>query len=215
MTARFLQVDIPCALFTAFLLLAFYSGPSFAHKVNMFAFVEGNQVFVEGYFSDGKRAQNSEVTVFDDQGKVLKKGKTDHEGNFSFRVPPEARSLRIALNAGMGHKTEYTLGEDELTGMLPEAQQPEEENAGASGPEETGVDSVSVDERAIRHAVGQAILPLMRRMSSLEERASFSDIIGGIGFILGVAGVFFYFKARSMMRAMGGSPGSERKDLQG
>ena len=34
-----------------------------AHKVNMFAYVEGNDIFIEGYFSDGRKAINAAVTA--------------------------------------------------------------------------------------------------------------------------------------------------------
>ena len=40
------------ALCGALLLLA--TPQAFAHKLNMFAYVEGNEIFVEGYFTDGK-----------------------------------------------------------------------------------------------------------------------------------------------------------------
>jgi len=47
--------------------------------------------------------------------------------------------------------------------------------------------------------VGKAIMPLMRSISELKERSSFSDLIGGIGFIVGILGVFFYIKAKKLM----------------
>ncbi len=215
MTSRFIRFRSILAIVALLMAGIFYSGASFAHKVNMFAFVEGDQVFIEGYFSDGKRAQNSKVTVSDEQGKTLLKGETDHEGNFSFRVPAGARSLRITLNAGMGHKTEYTLGQDELAGALPEGETAAAKDVAVTDETTAGAVGGPVDEHAIRRAVGQAILPLMRRMSSLEERASFSDIIGGIGFIVGVTGLFFYFKARNMMRDMNTSSQGGDTDLQG
>ncbi len=198
------------SLLIAVVLMA-VSADVFAHKVNMFAFVEGDQVFVEGYFSDGKRAQNSTVIVYDENGKELLQGETTHEGNFSFQVPA-AKELLITLNAGMGHKTEYLLTKEELAGAFPgdtgatanTAETSQEAGAGAatrgsSGASRTG-QGVAVNDLAIRRAVGQAILPLMRSVSALEERSSFSDIIGGIGFIVGIGGLFFYFKARKMMR---------------
>ena len=44
----------------AFLTLA---SQVWAHKVNVFAWVEGDTVFVEGYFPGGKKAQNSLVEI--------------------------------------------------------------------------------------------------------------------------------------------------------
>ena len=45
-----------------------------AHKVNMFAFAEGNEVFVEGYFTDGKKPKKCEVIVYDVKDKALLTG---------------------------------------------------------------------------------------------------------------------------------------------
>lgn len=199
---------------TSFLIAAVLlvvSADASAHKVNMFAFVEGDQVFVEGYFSDGKRAQNSKVIVYDENGKELLQGETTHEGNFSFQLP-KAKTLRITLNAGMGHKAEYLLSQEELAGAIPgdtavsasvadAGQASTLDAAGGTGASGSGTGH-AMGDLAIRRAVGQAILPLMRSVSQLEERSTFSDIIGGIGFIVGIGGLFFYFKARKLMRDM-------------
>jgi nickel transport protein len=180
-----------------------------AHKVNMFAFAEGNQVFVEGYFSDGKRARNSEVIVYGSDGERLVRGVTDDEGAYTFDIPSQS-DLRITLNAGMGHMTEDIIASNELSGS---SDSPVTETAGVdgstvseSGPVEPVGQSVipsSISKGELKKAVGEAIRPLMRSISELEERRSFSDIVGGLGFIVGIAGIFFYVKARSMLNQGG------------
>lgn len=190
------------ALFAGFVAVMLASGPVQAHKVNMFAFAEDDRVFVEGYFTDGKRARNSTVEVFSPSGEVLVAGQTDDQGSFSFEIP-QRTDLRIELNSGMGHQTEYTLTEAELTG----APAPAVEDTAGGGPEQVAVvgddaepapggSSAAVDQAAVRRAVGEALRPVMRSLSELKERRTFSDIIGGIGFIVGIMGVFFYLKAR-------------------
>ena len=52
----------------------------------------------------------------------------------------------------------------------------------------------------VRKAVAQGVLPLAREISELKERRGFSDIVGGIGFIAGLLGVFAYVKARQIKR---------------
>ena len=91
---------------------------TYAHKVQMFAYPEGDTVFVEGYFADGKKPKKSEVMVYDNGGKVLFSGVTDDEGKLSFKIPQKT-DLRVTLNAGMGHKAEYTLPASELNGSNP------------------------------------------------------------------------------------------------
>jgi len=51
--------------------------PAQAHKVNVFAYVEGDRVIVEGYFSGNAKAQDSLVQIIDETGKKLLEGKTD------------------------------------------------------------------------------------------------------------------------------------------
>ena len=100
------------------LLLALLCGASagaYAHKVNVFAYVEGDQIYVEGYFSDGTRAKNSEVTVYEGDGRELTKGLTNEEGDFIFPIK-DKEALRIVLNAGQGHQAIYEIPTDEISG---------------------------------------------------------------------------------------------------
>lgn len=170
-----------------------------AHKVNLFAFPEGDDIFVEGYFMDGKKPMGSEITVYDSSGAQLLSGKTNDDGQFRFPIP-KREELRIVLNAGEGHQAEYLVTREELAGI-----EGGDETAAASGSASppgttpaTAADG-NVSQAMVRKAVGEAIIPLMRSLSELKEQRGFSDIVGGIGFIFGVIGVFFYLKARRMM----------------
>ncbi|HOO47392.1 MAG TPA: hypothetical protein PLM29_14235, partial [Deltaproteobacteria bacterium] len=44
------------------------STPAYGHKVMVFAYEEGGMVSLEGYFADGKKAQDSLVEVFGHDG---------------------------------------------------------------------------------------------------------------------------------------------------
>ncbi|GAI35935.1 unnamed protein product, partial [marine sediment metagenome] len=87
-----------------FLIIMAINISVFAHKVIIFAYVEGDRVYTESYFSDGKKCVDSKIEVFDKQGDKLLEGLTDEEGEFSFEVPPEDGDLKIVLTAGMGHR---------------------------------------------------------------------------------------------------------------
>ena len=92
---------------------ALMSSQALAHKLSVFAYAEGDQVYVEGYFADGKKAQNSKVEVFNPAGQLLNEGITGDEGEYRFTVA-KPEDLRIVLNAGMGHRGEYLLPANEL-----------------------------------------------------------------------------------------------------
>lgn len=197
---------------------------SFAHKVNMFAFVEGDAVKVEGYFADGKKAANSEVTIFGAGDKLLFKGVTDAEGSISFPVPREA-SIKIVLNAGMGHQSSYELSG--VTAVSAEVNQAErrslkveavkapamtspgsepQDHSHAPGGEMEGVaqapissptDNVQVDA-AVQRAVAHAMAPLVKEIRDAQQRATLTEIIGGLGYIMGLLGVAAYMHARKV-----------------
>lgn len=178
------------------LLTSFLSpAPALAHKVQMFAYAEGERVFVEGYFPDGKKTIHSEVVVYDNfSGEELLKGTTDDAGKFSFKVPRKT-DLRITLNASLGHKTEHILPGSELSSG--EGMESQNDNTTTESGER---DRVNVDQTDIQvmieKGVERGISPLLRGFSECKERIFFSEIIGGIGYIFGILGIMLYFKTR-------------------
>ena len=87
--------------------------PAWAHKVNVFAYVEGGKVFTESYFPDGRKVEGGTVGVRDASGAKLLEGKTDNQGLFSFPLPKK-QDLTITLDATMGHKNSFVLKKTEM-----------------------------------------------------------------------------------------------------
>jgi nickel transport protein len=188
------------------LLLSVVASTAYAHKVNVFAYVEGDQVYIQGYFSDGSKAKNSDVTVYASDGQELTKGQTDEDGAFTFPTQGQQQALRVVLNAGMGHQAAYDIPMDEMAGAttaVTAAPPPSQDPAPRADEPRAGGDSAApaqISEAAIRKAVAEGVLPLAREISELKERRGFSDIVGGIGFIVGVLGMLAYLKARQESR---------------
>jgi nickel transport protein len=95
-------------LFIVFALGCCLPTAALAHKVTIFAYLEGNTVYSESYFSDGKPVIAGTVTVADDQGKELLHGATDASGHYNFPLPGKT-DLRLTLDASMGHKAIFIL----------------------------------------------------------------------------------------------------------
>ena len=87
--------------------------PVEAHRVNLFAWVEGDTVYAESKFSGGRRVNAGKITVLDSQGTELLSGTTNEKGEFSFKVPQKTE-LKIVLVAGTGHKAEWTISANEI-----------------------------------------------------------------------------------------------------
>lgn len=94
-------------------VIVFFPMAADAHKVNIFAYVEGGTVYTESYFPDGRAVEKGTVLVYDSKQVLLLQGTTDTEGLFSFPAPAPD-DLTIVIEAGMGHKNQFVLKKADL-----------------------------------------------------------------------------------------------------
>ncbi|MBW1740138.1 MAG: hypothetical protein JRJ42_03265 [Deltaproteobacteria bacterium] len=201
-----------CLLFTA-LWLVFFNAPALAHKVMIFAWVEGDTIHTQSKFSGGKRVKGAQVLVFDSEGNQLLEGKTDEQGAFSFKVPKKT-DLKVVLRASMGHMAEWKIPAEEITavgdvsgGSLPEVgvKVATEEAAhstdvrssgGLSVPETMGLSRQEVEE-IINKCLDRKLTPIIDMLVNAMDRGpKVTEVIGGIGYIFGLVGVALYFANR-------------------
>jgi len=79
-----------------------------AHAVVLWAYVEDGRLYVEAFFSSGKKVKNAEVVVLDAEGKQLLSGKTNDQGLVDFPAPPR-QALTIKLELSHGHQAEFKI----------------------------------------------------------------------------------------------------------
>lgn len=189
-------------LFKGFLLIVFFifvgHASAQAHKVTIFAWAEGDQVFTQSKFSGGKTVKNGKVEVFDAQGQKLMEGRTDDQGEFSFTVPKVA-DLNIVLTAGMGHQNSWQLSAVDLGAAAPAtppAVAPEAPIHPSPRADAPGL-TVQAVEAIVARQLDQKLQPLTRMMAATQEKGpSASDIFGGLGYILGLVGLGAYVRYR-------------------
>ena len=171
----------------------------FAHKVNIFAYVEGDKVYTESYFNDGKKCVDSKIEVFDNQGNKLLEGLTDEEGMFSFEIPSEDvidGDLKVVLTASMGHRAEYIIPANELRGVTGLIKERSEESIPDVSPEISSLDLKEI-QSLVGDALDKKLEPIMREIKkSKTDKISPTEIIGGIGYIIGIFGIIAYFLSR-------------------
>jgi nickel transport protein len=207
-----------CSLSTVYCLL--FVSLANAHKVNIYAYAENGLVYSESYFVDGTKCKNSVLEVFvEKDGTKLLEGKTDQEGKFSFKIP-KVTSMKLVLHASMGHQAEFTISEDEVREAMDTKRPPQlsvvkvpskpEGNAAiktqkketAEVSELKGV-SESRIEAIVESAVDKKLQPVMRMLVKLQEssgKPAFTEIVGGIGYIIGILGIIAYFKAKRIKK---------------
>ena len=186
----------------------FPPGDAGAHRVNIFAWVEGDTVLVECKYPDGTKVHEGVIRVLDSAGKELLNGKTNTKGEFSFKAPKQD-DLTIVLEAGMGHRADWPLSKQDLApaGEAPppgsaappqvhsKAETPspaaKESAPGAASPPAAGIDE------AIEKALDKKLAPVMRMLAEMrEQKVRLTDVLGGIGYIIGLVGVAAYFKRK-------------------
>jgi nickel transport protein len=175
-----------------------------AHRVNIFAWVEGDTVLVECKYPDGREVYEGVIRVLDSAGKELLNGKTNTKGEFSFKVPKQD-DLTIVLEAGMGHRADWPLSKQDLapaagesavsSAPAPKAETPppaaKESAPGAASPLPAGID------QAIEKALDKKLAPVLRMLAEMhEQKVRLTDVLGGIGYIIGLVGVAAYFKRK-------------------
>ncbi len=196
-----------CCLALGILLLAglLGAGPARAHKVTVFAWVEGRRVYTESRFSGGRKVNHGKIRVFDDKGQLLLEGTTDDQGAFAFDVP-KVCDLKIVLVAGMGHQNQWIVPADEIreAAGLPAGTPAEEPVAGKQ--ESSGQKQASPPaprtltpeiEKELEKILDRKLHPLVRQLAEMQNRGpGLRDILGGIGYILGLVGLGAYFRYR-------------------
>jgi nickel transport protein len=192
-------------------LFFLFIGSTSAHRVNLFAWVEGDTVYVESKFSGGKKVKEGKIIVTDAHGVELLTGSTDEQGEFSFKIPKKT-DLKIILLAGMGHKAEWTISVDEIElpitaekslqpkSVKKRSAHPADTMNEAPAAKEAAIASGSIEkqiQQAVETALDKKLKPVMKLLAESKEKSpSIRDIVGGIGYILGLVGIAAYIRSR-------------------
>jgi len=187
-----IQISLAILMLASILIIS-STLPALAHKVIIFAWAEGDTIFTESKFSGGRRATGAQVLVFDREGKKLLEGKTDDRGEFSFKVP-KLTDLRIVLDAGTGHRAEWSIPESEILEARGDLGK-----KGSGEPSHLKAPGLSREEikEIVEDSLDRKLRPIVKMIIESQDKGpSVNEIVGGIGYIFGLMGVALYFKNR-------------------
>jgi len=194
-----------CVVIAAVLILV-TALPCFAHKIRVFAWQEHDQLIAEAKFSGGRPALGVEVTVSDAaNGEVLATGSTDTAGRWAFPVPLNHQAVEVVVDGGDGHRASWTLHLDTPVSSVP----PDSPAPAAAAddprkrPNDTGeaLLTTPLNEAQLRELISEVVAaelaPIKRTLAENSESApTLQDILGAIGYILGLAGIAAYLHSR-------------------
>ena len=180
-----------------------------AHRVNVFAWLEGAVVHTQSTGGRGKPIVDADIKVYADSGELLLQGTTDTQGEFSF-PRPDPGPLKIQVHAGPGHQAVWTLGAQApgAGGTAPQSggspQAPAEQPpAPAPGPGVTGLTAAQIT-KIVDAVVARRVTPLQEMLATTYSRGpGIKEIMGGLGYILGLMGVAAYVHYRRKPAELG------------
>jgi nickel transport protein len=186
------------------------SASAAAHKLKVFAAAEGARIQGSAYFAGRAGAGGARVEVRDAQGRVLADLTPDAQGRFAYMATAPVDHLILA-RTGDGHQASWTIRGAELAGVFASAIPPRVEPVSPAAPGQAvtsatatppvpvaGLDPAAV--AACEAAVARQVRPLREALEAAQDRARLHDILGGIGYILGISGLGLWWGARRQGR---------------
>ena len=168
------------------------------HNIRVFAWREATDIIAEAKFSSGRVAKNVAVTVIDlSTGQELLQGNTDLQGLYRFPIPQESGpQLSIVVDGGDGHKASwnYALEQKNATATTNMVAADITENVKHTPPAENCQDQYKALFEA---SLERELAPIRRSLAESSQRGvSLQDLFGGLGYILGLAGIGALVQAR-------------------
>jgi hypothetical protein len=164
------------------------SSPVLAHGIHLTASADGKTIHGRVTFQDNSPVKNCTVTGHDAADEVLAKNKTDEDGRFSFEAQWRC-DYHIEAETDDGHGGEYVLNASLLPSdlppreNLPATKKTDDEHVHQHGDENPW----TVEQIRVIQAKLDA---LQEKLDASDKSIRFRDILGGLGYIFGVFGLY-------------------------
>ncbi|MFW2331932.1 MAG: hypothetical protein ACN4E2_06545, partial [Nitrospinota bacterium] len=146
---------------------------SMAHEIKLHSYLKGKTIYGEAHFPDDTPLRNKVVKIYStNENKLIKTLATDSDGKFITLLDEIDSDLRVELITSDGHKVVSNITKPDKTILKNHLE---------------GSDATLTQE---------AIESLTSRVIQLEQansKKSIATIIGAIGWIIGLFGLFFFF----------------------
>lgn len=174
------------------LLLLLVSTASQGHLLKLFAYVEGEYIHGSVYFAGGAGVAGARIKIAATDGKLLATLRSDSQGAFSQQIEQPA-DYRILADSADRHRAEWLIQRSEFsTGGVAETPFHKPQNRPTPDTPQTDAQLAALVERAVARQIG----PLRQQLQQQADRARLGDIVGGIGFIFGIAGLLMWWRSR-------------------
>lgn len=171
---------------------------AWGHKVILDVFVSGDLVEGELGYSNGDMASHADLSVLNHMGQELAQLQTDADGFFTY-LPTQQQDLVFYADLGAGHVAKVDLPAAELNlSTLTTLKEPE-----SSILVKTNLASLSTQpaNAALElQKLKDEIRSMRRDLKAYKKQRDWQSILGGLGYILGLVGLAYYFAAQRKLR---------------
>jgi nickel transport protein len=182
----------------------FLAGIASAHGVHIAASVDGKTIHGRATFQGGTPMKNVSVTAHDAADQVLTQTKTDDDGQFSLEAAWRC-DYHLEVETADGHGGDCIVKASLLPSNLPARENlpSAEDSAAKHGHSHAAPDTGDENPWTVEQIRNiQAKLNILQeKLDAQNQSLRVRDILGGIGYILGVFGLYAiavnYFKKRS------------------
>ncbi len=183
------------------------ASPAHAHKLKVFATTVGERIEGTVYFVGGGPAGGARILVESANGTLIEALNASDAGTFTITAKVRTDYV-IRTDSADGHSARTAIPASLLPASLPlpapepGMTAPEVPEARSPAPSQEGAPlDTAVLQAAVAQVVAQQVAPLREQLSAYEDQVRLRDVLGGLGYILGLAGLFAWLRAR---RSMGG-----------
>ncbi len=199
-----MTMKIPAFLAGVALVAIVSAVPAAAHNLVMEAYVVGNTIEGEAFFSDGTFATNRTISVTDSTGKEIQQVQTDDKGNFSY-VPTQAVTQQLMLDMGSGHVAKVKIDGAKLAGgsaVAAPASTAPSAPATTTGAARAAAGTPDTALRAqIDQIVAQEVAPLRSAVEDYRTHNDMMNILAAIGLLCGFGGVLLFSAGAAKAKA--------------
>ncbi len=172
----------------AVLIVSLPPQAAFAHKTSIFAHAQGKEILGEVTTDGDTPLGGAKITAYAPSGETLAETVADEKGQFTLTVTQRCDWKIVA--SGDGHHASYTVPMDELPSDLPPAPAAAHDRPHDDAHTHVGESQEPTEGNEELH---RQVIALRQDIEKLRKELRSQDIIGGVGYILGLMGVTFYF----------------------
>lgn len=170
-----------------------FSQSLWAHGLNLFVAAEGDLIRGRVSFGDGHGADGAVIKISDEDGHPVAEISPDHDGSFTYKAVTREDHL-VTADSRDGHVIKRWVKAEMLSDHLHEPETEPHDHEHASDQHMIGDEEMAAFR--LEQVVARQITPLREEIAAYQAQVRLRDILGGLGYIVGLAGLALWLKGR-------------------